>query len=295
MRLLLAEHHHFPRLTFATVDRFRELTAANAREYLEVDLRIQFVGRMPLPELFRHDLPYEQRSDLNRSVISPQDQAIREIIVRALDRCHRDTEQEELSRMIEEHPLYGKHRGRLPRREIFLRAAEYQVEVLRSLYAQTLPDETSPVTDRLFGQATAWETLVAHQDRAELLVTTHPIASAEKGQTLPVALRGGINAGLVAHNPGPLQGVVVFSTYPFLTRDGIMLEERGAPPADPIPVMALYLVHELGHLIRRWGHDWTHPAWCVMRPALSLDYEAWFHRVLAHGPCRLRHPRMKMF
>jgi hypothetical protein len=113
--------------------------------------------------------------------------------------------------------------------------------------------------------------------------------------SLPESLRGGVNAGLVAAHSGPLQGVVVFSSYPFLGRDEVMEGIRGSPPADPVEIMALCLIHELGHLLRRWGHAWDHPAGCPMKPSLDPDYGSWAQRVREHGPCRLPHPSMRTF
>lgn len=295
IRLLVADYPRLPQLTPSMLGRLQELAEANVRDHLQAEIRMRPVGKIPLQELFRHYLPKRQRLDLCRSVIPADDQQARDAIVWALGRAHKEDDRDHLSQMIEGHPLFREPPNPLSQHEIFLRAADFQVHVLRSLHAQTLADGTPLVSDPLFTQAKAWEMLACCQDRGDMILTAHPIASAESGQTLPVALRGGINAGLVAQNPGPLQGVIVFSAYPFLAKAGVLQEGRGAPPEDPVRVMALYLVHELGHLIRRWGHAWEHPLGCLMRPALSLDYEAWFQRVQTYGPCRLPHPRMKAF
>jgi hypothetical protein len=295
IRLLSVDHPFLPSLPPTELHRFLKLAEANAQEYLRVTVRIQPEGKMPLEELFRRHLSHSDSHPLGRRIIPPESRGAREVIMQSLERSHTNDDPDVLVEMIVGHPVFRSGANPLERDEVLARAADYQAQVLRSLHTQNIAEGQPLVKNPLFAQAMAWERLASLQDRSEVLLTPHLIASAESGATLPVALRGGVNAGLVAPNPGPLQGAIVFSTYPFLGTDRVLLSLRGDPPEDPASVMALYLVHELGHLLRRWGHDWRHPEGCLMRPCCSLDYEAWYHRVRAHGPCQLSHPRMKTF
>jgi hypothetical protein len=270
----------------------------HGKRYLEAEVMFQRVGRTHIQALMKSPVLTAESRSLGRWIIPPDDPAAVDLVAKALERAHERSPDSTLLGMIQAHPLFADfnaHPVSLTRDDIFSRAASYLAQILMSLHKERLSDGNPLIENSDYSQFKVWETLAASQDRADLLIISHPIASAESEITLPTALRGGINAGMVAASQSPLQGTIVISAFPFFHGAGVLAETRGHPSADPVAIMALYLVHELGHLLRRWGHAWNHPEGCIMRPALSLDYEDWYRKVLGHGPCLLEHPRMKQF
>ena len=296
LKVLLADHHNMPRMSVSEINRLLETAEEMAGYFLDVSVRFEYSGRILLKDLFKLYFSAEDQRRCERFTIPHDAPDAVDLLAGVLKRSHRDDPDEVLLRMIRDNTRYPTSPKKpFDRDGLFQRAAEDHIRVLKDLFALSLEDGKPLITSPLHAQATAWQALASGLDRADVLITSHPIASAESAITLPVSLRGGFNAGLVAPGPLPLQGVAIFSLYPFFSEDAVFTSLRGKPPNDPVFCAGVYLVHELGHLIRRWGHDWTHPEGCIMLPSTTLDYGAWVEKTLAHGACGIPHPRMKTF
>ena len=296
LKVLLADHHNMPRMSVAEINRLLETAEETAGSFLDVSVRFEYSGRILLKDLFKLYFTAEDQRRCERFTIPHDAPDAVDLLAGVLKLSHRDDPEEVLLRMTRNHPWYPDLKKKpFDRDELFQRAAEDHIRVLKDLFTLSLEDGKPLISSPLHTQATAWQALASRQDRADVLITSHPIASAESAITLPVSLRGGVNAGLVASGPLPLQGVAIFSLYPFFSEDEVFTSLRGKAPNDPVFCAGVYLAHELGHLLRRWGHDWTHPEGCVMLPSTTPDYGAWVEKTLTHGPCRLPHPRMKTF
>ncbi|HSV95793.1 MAG TPA: hypothetical protein VLM75_02535 [Spirochaetota bacterium] len=141
-----------------------------------------------------------------------------------------------------------------------------------------------------------WDMALRHLEGAHFIFTNTIMADMEVDIPIYVALRYGITTGLVEeniHNAYRASGVIF--TYPFLSRDGFFVAERGEEtPAELVTdVIALYATHEFGHFLNHYRDYYDHHN-CIMVPAHDLDYYRWY-KDKKEKKCALEHEKLKRF
>ncbi len=141
-----------------------------------------------------------------------------------------------------------------------------------------------------------WDMALRHLKGAHFIFTNTIMADMEVDIPIYVALRYGITTGLVEHNiHNSYRAAGVIFTYPFLSRDGFFVSERGmeTPAELATDVIALYATHEFGHFLNHFRDYYDHEN-CIMVPAHDLDYYRWY-RDKKEKKCALKHEKLKMF
>jgi hypothetical protein len=121
------------------------------------------------------------------------------------------------------------------------------------------------------------------------LITNQLIASIEKASpSIASSLKGGITLGLAGNTYSQYGSTILVSSFPFLYNHKMFTEMRGENfNNDPIPEYISFLgVHEFGHALAYWGHDYGHPG-CVMRPVTGLQFETWVSQIKQKGRCQM--------
>lgn len=141
-----------------------------------------------------------------------------------------------------------------------------------------------------------WDMALRHLEGAHFIFTNTIMADMEVDIPIYVALRYGITTGLVEeniHNAYRAAGVIF--TYPFLSRDGFFVSERGEeiPERLVTDVIALYATHEFGHFLNHYRDYYDHDN-CIMVPAHDLDYYRWYLNK-KEKKCELEHEKLRRF
>ena len=136
-----------------------------------------------------------------------------------------------------------------------------------------------------------WDSINESQSEYDLIITNQLIASAESYfYSIPAGLRGGITTGVATKSKTPLNGVVVVSTFPFLSNISFFNKERGQnySPEKVYNYIAWIGVHEFGHLLGFRAHNYNHSR-CIMKPSLGFKYKEWYQEISKSGKCLERH------
>jgi hypothetical protein len=152
-------------------------------------------------------------------------------------------------------------------------------------------DSKPLILDDFYNEFMSWDYISEHQNDFDLIITNQPIISAESYfPTIHSSMRGGITSGLGSRSPSTLGGMIIVSTFPMISTIDYFVKARGMNYDDitKIKTIAMLAGHELGHVLKYWGHEYEHPG-CVMRPTPGLKYAEWANEINTNGPCKKRH------
>ncbi len=204
----------------------------------------------------------------------------------------------DLQKAVAQHPQLGQKAAECTNEDNCIRlAANYHIESLKKIF-DIRSAEGRPVFANAFQylQYETWDRLAMRQKDYELVIINVPIASAELATPWQVALRAGLTTGMTSMSNGPLGGMVLMSSYPFFADNSVFNQLRGSPPElTALDDFAWYTTHEMGHLLRRWGHPVPAQPGCVMTPITNLDYAKWVRDLKAGGTCNPPPPKLKRF
>lgn len=135
-----------------------------------------------------------------------------------------------------------------------------------------------------------WDTLGYGELPYDLVITNQLVASAEyTAVEVHTAIRGGLTTGTTTFSRGsPYSSFVFWSTFPFTDTSAMSHALRGNEDYSATQAAELsgaYLAHEVGHLLFKLGHPFSHQA-CVMNPASMLQYRNWYQQLDA-AHCRI--------
>ena len=90
------------------------------------------------------------------------------------------------------------------------------------------------------------------------------------------AIRGSVAVGSTFYNLlGASDAYAVLSVAPFEDYFAGIRGDGEYAPALRSDLAGAVLAHELGHLLRRYGHPYAHAA-CLMRPTPMFGFRAWY-------------------
>ncbi len=205
---------------------------------------------------------------------------------------------EDLANAVRSHPGLAQKADQCTSEDACIRlVANYQIEWLNRMYAIQNSDGRTPLANAFrYLQYESWDRLAIRQKDYDLVLINFPIASAELATPWQVALRAGLTTGMTSMAPNRLGGMVVMSMYPFFADNDVFNELRGSPPEHTaLDDFAWYTTHEMGHLLRRWGHPVPAQPGCLMTPISNLDYAKWVRELKSRGTCDPAPPKLKRF
>ncbi len=217
---------------------------------------------------------------------------------KALEKYVPPADYADLENAVRNHPQLSKNAGDCTNQETCTRLiATYHINWLKRFM-----DIKNSDGKMLFAKAyqymqyQTWDRLAMRQKDYDLVITNFPIASADIATPWQVSLRAGLDTGITSQSPGPLGGMIVMSMYPFFADNEPFNELRGGPPEiTALDDFAWYTTHEMGHLLRRWGHPVPAQAGCVMTPITDINYAKWVNDLKANGKCDPAPPKLKRF
>lgn len=141
-----------------------------------------------------------------------------------------------------------------------------------------------------------WKLAASAEKEADLLIVNIPINAGERKPSLETLAERGFHTGFYSKNKfNKFKAVSVVSTYPFLGTDPILLHNRGLlPKGEKKEAFAVYLLHELGHLLARYD---DHPALspCIMQPTLGLNHYRRYESIKAGRDLKEPYRSLKRF
>jgi hypothetical protein len=172
------------------------------------------------------------------------------------------------------------------------------VDVLQKIYQLPTQDVTLLASPGYVDTLTYpfWDVAIREYADAQFIVSNTVMADMETDLPIYVILRGGVTTGMTEKNPsGPAGGSVVLFTLPFISKDNFFeaAREEKIPAAEKTDVIALYAVHEFGHLLNHFK-DYSDHEHCIMVPAHGLNYYKWYRENKANK-CALPHEKLKSF
>ena len=102
------------------------------------------------------------------------------------------------------------------------------------------------------------------------------VGSSRQGSSVHSAIRGSVAVGSTFYNlMGASDAYAVLSVAPFEDYFAGIRGDGEYAPALRSDLAGAVLAHELGHLLRRYGHPYAHAA-CLMRPTPMFGFRAWY-------------------
>lgn len=155
---------------------------------------------------------------------------------------------------------------------------------LRNLHRIVAADGNPVIDDSDYNVWTSWVGVGYSGVPYDIILTNQLIASATYGNVeIHSAIRGALPVGTAAYSEsGRYGGFAFFSLFPFKNNSAEMRNLRGGESYTKMAAAkyaGTYLVHEIGHLLYRYGHPFNQPA-CVMNPATLLRFREWYEAVV---------------
>ncbi|TAL32188.1 MAG: hypothetical protein EPN93_16360 [Spirochaetes bacterium] len=141
-----------------------------------------------------------------------------------------------------------------------------------------------------------WDMAVREYGGAQFILSNTVMADMETELPIYVILRGGVTTGLTERNEkSHVGGAIVLFTLPFISDDNFFTaaREEAIPAHEMTDVIALYAVHEFGHLLNHYK-DYSDHENCIMVPAHGLNYYKWY-RERKEKKCELPHEKLAGF
>ena len=180
----------------------------------------------------------------------------------------------------------------LTKTEMLSNVVDYHIKKISSMANITLKDGKKLLDSKdSYHEFMMWNSIVETQSDYDLIITNQLIASAESYlPTIHSSLRGGVTSGAALKSNTHLNGLVIVTTYPFISKKEFFKKERDEnfTIKEAINYIALIGIHEFGHLLKYRPHYYNHPS-CVMRPAPGLKYKAWYNEVTKTHKCTKEH------
>ena len=162
---------------------------------------------------------------------------------------------------------------------------ETLVSRLKSLH-RIVAKDGNPVIDKSdYNKWAVWVAAGYAHKPYDVVLTNQLIASATYGNVeIHSAIRGALPVGTAAYSSSGRYGGFVFSsTFPFTNNSSQILGMRGGESYSRMEAAKLagtYLVHELGHLLYRYGHPFNETG-CVMNPVTLLHFRDWYEGIVS--------------
>ena len=153
--------------------------------------------------------------------------------------------------------------------------------------------------ENMYNEFLVWNGIGEIQTDYDLIITNQIIVSLESYYpSVQIALNGGINSGLSIRSRTPLNGVVILSTFPFMSNEPYFKQVRGYQ-ADKIK-SAKYIawtgVKQFGRILTFRSNHYNHPPGCVMSPVQGLNFKKWYDKVSNNKKCNEIHqPVLKSY
>jgi hypothetical protein len=284
-----------PHLSAAEFSDVLGRVSAYVREYL--GYRITFTAKRARDLLaFKRDLAYIDAL--------PAMKEAKSYLLDPASRSDRERLRSDIAKTMQAAPekvlrMHMKNFGTFPDRAA---AAERvylnYVEVLQKIYQLPTQDITLIASPGYVDTLTYpfWDVAVREYRDAQFIVSNTVMADMEIELPIYVILRGGVTTGLTERNPAsPAGGSIVLFTLPFISKDNFFegAREEAIPAAEKTDVIALYAVHEFGHLLNHYI-DYSDHEHCIMVPAHGLNYYKWYRENKARK-CELPHEKLRSF
>lgn len=295
---IVVRHIVDPRLPALSEPEFQDMLdrcRVYIREYLGYDVTFFVQANQPLLD-FRNEMRgldnLPMMAELKKSLLDVNSETDRARLKNYIEDLVAAAPESTLRRHV---PDFGRFAGR---KEIAAHIHRQYIEKLRKIQnirtADGTPLAAGPYADTL--TYPFWDMALRHLQGAHFIFTNTIMADMELDIPIYVALRFGITTGLVEENlNNAYRAAGIIFTYPFLSRDGFFVSERGSeiPGERLTDVIALYATHEFGHFLNHYRDYYDHDN-CIMVPAHDLDYYGWYLDK-KDKKCALEHEKLRRF
>ena len=279
LSVVFVENRNLPNLEDAEVKEILDVAAAKALESLKLKVEFSYAGREPIASFFA-GLPNGMRERIKRDIFDFKGGAgDRALMVKNTAESLRLSGDDSVSARA----YAGPYLVSPPKDDSLMAFSEALVEtqlgILHSWRALKGNDGKAVIDESPYNEYLYWLAISAQLAKHEVVITNQIIASAEyMNNAIHSAVRGGVSNGYTNPASRTKSGLTsVVSVYPFLADDEITRRLRDGSFGsirERNEVIAMLLVHELGHQLLGLGHPFENTA-CVMNPPRLLHFKDW--------------------